>query len=226
MVINLDGMSTYNTGAAGASSHVVTVPTGNVDGNLLLAAITVGSATVPTTPTGWTIWQTGSTTAHALGVYYRVAAAEPASYTFTTASSRVCISMATLSGVDTTTPKDVAVPAVGTGTTTYAFPAITPVTAGAWVWATGSVGFASGATTGTPAASNFTLDAVVGPTAQSASINTAQGTGHLAWSAGAFTPAMTTSVASARTVSMTSAIRPAAGGVAPAGRVQHMSRWR
>ena len=78
---------------AAASSVVVNVPTGTVNGDGLIFAIIVGSTTATvTTPTGLTFIRADSNAGSAgngskTWLYYRVASSEPASYTFSISAS-------------------------------------------------------------------------------------------------------------------------------------------
>lgn len=203
------------TGTAGVTNNV---PTGVVDGNLLVWRWSgAGSATVAATPTGWTLLQSGTTTVNAMAVWYRIASSEPASYTLGTlgASMRTTGTMSAYSGVDTVTPWDVATPAFVAGTTATTSPAITPVTAGAWVFGFGDANVASGVTNTTFSSSNLTaIDGQVSST-QGAATNNVGAIGHFVWSSGAFTPAWTTSNASVRTLGGSAALRPAAAAASP-----------
>ncbi len=97
-----------------ASSSVVvsgaslSVPAGTADGNLLIAAIATGGNSTFGVPGGWTQITNSSNGNGTVGVWYRVASAEPAAYawTFGGAGKRFAAFMATYSGVDTTTPID------------------------------------------------------------------------------------------------------------------------
>src|SRR5436305_15015941 len=75
--------------ASAATSVAVNVPSGVVNGDLLLALVSVsgGSATSITAPSGWTLIGTKTDTGSGAGhegeaVYYRLASSEPAGYTW------------------------------------------------------------------------------------------------------------------------------------------------
>lgn len=126
---------------ASAQSVTCNVPTGVLAGELLVVAVThsEASAAVPD-QTGWTTVAkaTNASASVQTALFYRVATgSEPASYTFTglnaSAVNRATAEMFRLSGVDTTTPLDVAAgTAVGFGTS-ITTPSVTTVTAGALV---------------------------------------------------------------------------------------------
>lgn len=108
------GSKAYN--ASGVSSLTVTKPSGAASGDLLLAFVEIrGDKSISSAPSGWTLLaaasgNTGSTNNDAkLATYYKVAgSSEPASYTWTQASSGdIAITIGAFTGVDTTTPIDV-----------------------------------------------------------------------------------------------------------------------
>lgn len=122
MAIALRGTPTNATNGAG-SSQSVNVPAGVVNGDLLLCHINGYKSggtgvSVPNTPAGWNLILGESTGGDksaggggagnaALGAYYRVAASEPASYTFSNngaGDAYIDVSIIALSGVDTTSP--------------------------------------------------------------------------------------------------------------------------
>lgn len=75
-------VGSYSDGA-NASTHVLNVPTGTIDGDLMITACGQASFMVLTPPAGWTlltVLQPGPS----LAIYYRFASSEPASYTWTT----------------------------------------------------------------------------------------------------------------------------------------------
>ncbi len=120
--------------ASNGTTLTIDVPSGTVAGDLLLAAVAADEN--PTiAATGWTSINQGAAPGNAarLAVFYRVATAPvPASYSFTwTGGQQAAGAMFRYSGVDTTTPLDVAA-ASNTGTTTApTAPTITTVTNGA-----------------------------------------------------------------------------------------------
>ena len=116
------------------------VPSGVVDGDLLLWAISGGSA-LPATPSGWSSWAAAVNT-NRLTIFYRFASSEPASYTASglTAGTYSAI-MSAYRGVDQTTPQD-ATPLTGTSSV----PSITTVTPNAYALSHGKCKSASGVT--------------------------------------------------------------------------------
>ena len=123
-----------NTSSGVASSVTITVPSGTVSGDVLVAAIAFNgsSATTINAPAGWNLILSNSNGAtHTLATYYHVAGgSEPASYTFTlgTAGLRITGGMARYTGVDTSNPINGSIgttgtassPVTGTLTTTVA----------------------------------------------------------------------------------------------------------
>lgn len=223
MAIALLGTPTGGGLAAAGTSVTATVPTaaqGVTSSTTLLLLTLSGNATAVAsvaTPAGWSVWQanTLSGTVFESVTFSRFASAEPTSYTVSgLTSGRWAWNVRVYSGVDGTTPKDVAVTNAVSTTGTPTPAAITPVTSGAWVDCTNSVVTASGVTTTTWTSSNMTKDTDWTSTA-GATTNAAGGTAHFAWTSGAFSPNLTqvTSTA-ARGVSFTSALRPAAGAAA------------
>lgn len=197
-------------GTVGATSNV---PSGTVDNDVMVWRWSgAGNASVPTTPAGWNLDKSGTTTVNGMATYWRVAASEPASYNFGTlgAAIRQSVTLISFSGVDTVNPIDVATAAYVAGTTATTCPACTPVTAGAWVLGLGDANVASGVTNTTFSSANLTaIDAQVSST-QAAATNNVGCCGHFVWSSGAFTPTFTTSNASVRTLGGSMALRPAA----------------
>jgi hypothetical protein len=67
-------------------AHVMNVPSGTADGDLMVLFITTSTAPIYTIPAGWTVASLNSTTGLVL---YRTASSEPASYTVTTSTSNI-----------------------------------------------------------------------------------------------------------------------------------------
>src|SRR5258708_7834109 len=116
MAIALRGTPTSTVNGS-TDSTVINVPTGVVDGDLLIMAATTqanNGGTPPTVapPTGWTKFgQIASNSAsfsnYSLALFRRIAASEPASYTVTDGSPtihRLDVTMIAYSGADGTTP--------------------------------------------------------------------------------------------------------------------------
>jgi hypothetical protein len=80
-------------GGAGTTTLVINVPAGVQDGDLLVCAVLVGTATTTTiTIAGWEDeGQSLGAGAHPMFLFNRIASSEPASYTITLASARICI---------------------------------------------------------------------------------------------------------------------------------------
>jgi len=79
-------VGTTKTQLTSASTTItIDVPAGTVDGNLLIAILTTANTDSWTTPSGWTV---GITPSAGRTVFYKTAASEPASYTFTASVSR------------------------------------------------------------------------------------------------------------------------------------------
>src|SRR5574337_297341 len=132
-----------------ATSISVAKPTGVVNGDVMIAI--VGGS--PSTPTGWTLVgsaDSGGNSLRIVRVFYKVAASEGSSYTFTISTSLACASIVAYRGVDTTTPIDTG-PSIladsGTNFTTGS------LTAGANQWA---MAFATGYQFGSSTARTFT----------------------------------------------------------------------
>jgi hypothetical protein len=222
MAIAVRGTPTAGGSAALATSLVCNVPSGVQAGDILVWLITGSTPTNPATdPAGWTRAQFATTTGVNAALWYRVSGgSEPATYTSPTlTSAQQAYAMVAYSGVDNVTPLDVAMPAASAGTTAMAFPAITPVTTGAWVLGIGSPQHASSTTVPTSETStNLTIDANGKNTATTNVAHVQSVIGHAAWTSGAFTPAMTSPTATARTLGQTMALRPASAAAATAFR--------
>jgi len=107
--IVLESYSIYES-TVGATSHTVDKPSGVVEGDLLIAVMsTDGSGEDHTAPLGWTtIFEDFNTGSSTFSVWYKIAATEPDSYTFTIGSSESCIlSILRISGHDPTNPINV-----------------------------------------------------------------------------------------------------------------------
>ena len=112
-----------------------------------------------------------------------------------------------------TTPIDVAAGTSTLGTTAVAVPARTPLTAGAWDIAIGSM-LTTAANTTTWSSTNLVLDQ---PSISNVagSNNPAFVVGHFAWTSGAFTPNITKSATSTRTIGTHFVLRAAADASVP-----------
>lgn len=212
-----------STTVEGATTVAITnnVPAGVVNGDLLLWRISDTTTTIPATPAGWTLLVSGTATATMVVIWWRIAASEPASYTtaaFATAGRRIGI-MSAYSGVDTTTPFDVATPALVAGTTAITCPAITPISAGAWVLGVANATVALNVTTTTFSSANLNaIDSQKTSTSTTAT-NDVGAIGHFAWTSGAFTATYTASQTMVRTLGGSIALRPAAAAVVSKRRI-------
>jgi hypothetical protein len=95
--------------SATGNSVVVNKPTGTVNGDLMLAVFLHATGTTDvnlSAPAGWTMIGTAGINGDLNGkAWYKVAASEGASYTFTSSPSNVCaIMIASYSGVNTSSP--------------------------------------------------------------------------------------------------------------------------
>jgi hypothetical protein len=201
--------------ASGTTGITNNVPPGTADGHFLVWVTGQTTATLIAVLAGWTERQNGVSGASSLQVWYRFASSEPASYTTAArTASRAFGIMAAFSGVDATTPWDVTEAAMVAGTTAFAGPAVTPVTAGALVLGIADTLVGAGVINTVLSSSNTIPDAQVTST-NGASTNMVGGISHYPWRSGAVTPAWAASNVTTRTVAGAYALRPAAGG-APA----------
>lgn len=125
-------------GGSAAASVTVNVPAGTVNGDLLVVQIGWNENATLNNPAGWTQIredQTGAGGVAALNsrLMYRVAASEPASYTWTFASGtrRIAGCMVNLTGADTAAPIDSSSGQAqdGTSTANVTAPTVDPVVA-------------------------------------------------------------------------------------------------
>ncbi len=168
------GVSTYNSGSASTTSVALTCPTGTLTGDLMLMSLTGNSTTVPATPTGWKVFQTGIGLSSALlVVYYKYATAGDVagttSYSFTVASGRWAGNIASFRNVHPIIAKETA----NTTSTTVTVPAIRSYTYNALIltiardttaagvtnpsWSSTSGTIRGAATTTSTTATNMTL---------------------------------------------------------------------
>lgn len=108
MAISFVNATSGHDNNATTTSISMTVPSGVVDGDFLVAIFNTGNGSSGLTLTGWTAF-TGTPFNDAIdtagGVWYRAASSEPASYTLSwTAAGHYAYSMLHFTGVDTTTP--------------------------------------------------------------------------------------------------------------------------
>lgn len=143
MAIGRRGTPTSAFDTAGTTNHAaVSVPSGVVDGDLLIMVIAADNATItgpgPTiTLNGWTsldrqVFGTYTT----FQIFYRVASSEPASYGYTTdVSGKSIAMMEAYSGVDTSSPFGTAhaIAAQSGSSATHTTPSINPRNITDWV---------------------------------------------------------------------------------------------
>lgn len=100
--IQLVGVSAAATTATNPTSLTIPAPPGVASGQVLLTFLACNPVTSPNLLAGWTaLVGTGN-----LRVYYRVAAGEPANYTWTCPSGKFAGAVLAYSGVDTVNPVD------------------------------------------------------------------------------------------------------------------------
>lgn len=215
----------FNTTASANLTPATPVGT-TLDDLLLLRVLSIQNAVLPT-PSGWTLARADATSGVSPALFYRWAtASEPTTQSIVTASGRWAALLSSYRGVDKTTPLDGVAVGFTTGTTTtVAFPAITPATAGAWIVATRFESHASGVTTATYTTSNMTLRTQVASNAASA-VNMSIGTADTQWTSGAFTPNLQATAAMSQNRAYVLALRPAAGGGTSPARIRTQRRGR
>lgn len=225
MAISLVSVTNAPGSTGTVTSFATNVPAGVADGDLLIWTLVANNVTVAPTPSGWSVWQTNSTTGLNQSSFYRIASSEPSSYTASgLTSARWGAAMIALRGVDTTTPQDVSFPAAINGTTAFSWPAITPATSGAWVLAISAMQLSgTGITDVTWTGGNVTVDSDAG--AATSNANPFVSHGHASWSSGAFTPTGPTSSpvgGLSRTIGATTAVRPA-GATPQTGNINRLT---
>lgn len=208
--------------AASGNAISLTKPTGTVDGDMLIWAISAsGTVTTPPAPAGWSVlfaWTLVGTGLY-LGVWYKFAASEGASYSLAGLdSARWTSIMRCEQNVDPTTPFDVAV-VTGSSTSAQApSTAVNPIADRTKLIAIESASAASGVTnTGWTATGGSTLDASESSSAAGAA-NAALATSSLFLDTGGSntTIGLTPSGTIARGIHATFALRPKSLPVAPA----------
>lgn len=109
--------------ASGTTSYVVTKPTGTVDGDLMVAAVL--SFGTNGAPAGWTqIRATTITSSFAVTTFWKIAASEGASFTFTGGNPGTAI-VSTLAGTVGVTPVDVEAGQANASSTSVTAPGVT-----------------------------------------------------------------------------------------------------
>lgn len=169
MAVAFRSAATAANGAA-PTSLVVGAPAGTVDGDALVAFVTVSAnATITTEPAGWTKLDeqaTGTASGDCrLAVYQKVAAAEPASWTWGWSTAADCAA-ATLAytGVGATVIDASASRLMASSTTSHTAPSVTPSADTAVLVAFATNPFFDGDTTfTTPAGLTVRAEADPGP---------------------------------------------------------------
>lgn len=208
MPITLVGSTTQDPTAA-TTTLSSAMPAGVAAGDFVLFVALTNTTTIPAAPSGYTQVTTAANSTIGLGVWYKFAtsSSEPAPST-TQSAFRATSATLVFRGVDSTTPIDVAAGTSTTGTTAVAVPARTPLATGAWDIAIGSM-LTSATNTTTWSSTNLVLDQ---PSISNVagSNNPAFVVGHFAWTSGAFTPNITKSATSSRTIGTHFVLKPAA----------------
>lgn len=122
------------TNEASGTSVTVNVPSGTVDGDVMIAQISWMSNTVKTVtpPGGWTLLETDVNSAFEQRTYVRVASSEPANYAWTFSGTvRVEAGIGSFIGVDNTTPIDVSNGQFNSSSTSVTAPSVTTTVANA-----------------------------------------------------------------------------------------------
>jgi hypothetical protein len=116
-----------------ASRLSISVPSGTVPGDVMVAAVATTPSSVPiTAPVGWTLIQAvaqSTSTSNRISTYYRVAGAgEPSSYSWTLSTNHTGAAggIVSFSGVDNSNPVDLAANQLNAASVTQAAPSITP----------------------------------------------------------------------------------------------------
>lgn len=102
MSISIRSSSKADTGGLNGATITVPVPTGVINGDVMVMLIEVNSTTLPSIPAGWTALDSSNTSVCVLTAY-RVASSEPASYNVV-AAHHGCVGIVAYSGVDNSTP--------------------------------------------------------------------------------------------------------------------------
>jgi hypothetical protein len=156
VAISFVAKATATASSIGTTSLACSVPTGTADDDVMIALISrASSASTVNTPSGWTVlpgFPAQNTNGTTLCGFYRVAASEPGSYTWSGSAQKWCIAVSSYRGVDTSTPINDSAAAVDTTSrAAHASPSVTTTIADCWI-ATGYCdrGIASASTWSTP----------------------------------------------------------------------------
>lgn len=213
-----------------SNSSVTTVtnnkPTGTAADDLLFWVVVQQNNASIATPSGWTAAQTSvTTTGLAVGVFYKIAGgSEPSDYSATTTSARAVGVLSAWRGVDLTTPLDTSAPTAITGTSSTTLPGITTVTADAVVLGVASNGYAGSSWSYTGTNADSTVGSIVSTNATGTNVGACVVLEAMP-STGSFTPTVTVSVSTARSIGQTFALRPASDPVEPTGQLQRESSF-
>jgi len=212
------GAASTVSGTSGSNSLVVNVPAGVVNGDFMIAAISIrdtgSGATMGTPAAGWTLLRPMMNgTWSYLYMYTRVANAEPASYTWSfTAKTRSEAGIVAYSGVDTASPvivDDFVTQA--NWTDTYVTPSITTTANNAMIVTTFSIGGATPSLSiNPPGGMTERYDIVIGNTSVGTQ-ETADAVQPVAGASGQKTATASASGAQAAGVAHIMALRPAGG---------------
>ena len=114
LIANMPTLPAFRNGSsfpptASQTSMTISKPVGTADGDLLVAAINLASLAAITAPAGWIQINdtTHSTNAGHVVTYYKIASSEPASWTWTFASSLCDGWVGAYTGINTSEPFDV-----------------------------------------------------------------------------------------------------------------------
>ncbi len=124
----------------------VSVPSGTLDNDVMVAIVVSAAIDLDTPPSGWTLREQQTGTQPTFAVWTRVASSEPASYTWSGANADVG-AILTFRGVSTANPFDIDGAAGPTTSTAATAPSITTSNANAMVIAMQCVNDAAAPTT-------------------------------------------------------------------------------
>ncbi len=121
--------TTAKSGGTASSSLTITKPTGSVQGDVMIAAITCDAAPVTiTAPTGWTLIRKTTSASQTLATYWHApGASDPSSYMWTfSASVNSAGGIGAFTGVSTTAPINVETGTSTSSSLSHAAPTVTP----------------------------------------------------------------------------------------------------
>ncbi len=124
-----------NAATTSVGTAATSVPTGTVNGDLLIAACVLTSSGQDINIAGWTdVPNCGVAAASSpgLSINYRIASSEPGSYTFANIASSSFCAMLDYHGTNASTPIEISNVATGTSTTATA-PSLTTTVSGDWL---------------------------------------------------------------------------------------------